>query len=149
MRRGDKPSSSHALQDVTDRHTSQPDSFSNPAVPPNPSNIDALYAKPDKKRKQKKMSSPDDPSYQDVIPTGAQHQYATVNDDLPPNSSVQQDSNPYDSIQSDPQYAVVHKGPKYRPNVDVNPIYMGGETGVSPDQEISGMTEMVDNVIYE
>eukprot|EP00058_Branchiostoma_floridae_P006279 XP_002591767.1 hypothetical protein BRAFLDRAFT_83541 [Branchiostoma floridae] len=85
------------------------DSFSNPAVPPTPTNIDALYAKPDKKRKQKKMSSPDDPSYQDVIPTGAQHQYATVNDDLPPNSSVQQDPNPYGSIQNDPQYAVVHK----------------------------------------
>ncbi|KAI8486350.1 hypothetical protein Bbelb_358490 [Branchiostoma belcheri] len=141
-RQTDKPSSSLALQDVPTAH---PPLDTNPTAPPNPSNIDALYAKPDKKRKQK-MSSPDDPSYQDVVPTGAQNQYAAVNDDYPPYTMVQLGSNTYDSIQTDPQYAVVKKGPRYRPNVDVNPIYISGtdEANVS-----SGSTVMVDNAIYE
>ncbi|CAH1255189.1 Hypp1486 [Branchiostoma lanceolatum] len=104
-RQTDKPGSSLALQDVSHPPS---ESHSNPTAPPNPSNIDALYAKPDKKRKPK-MSSPDDPSCQDVIPTGVQHQYATVNDNQSPNSMVRQDANPYDSIQNDPQYAVVNK----------------------------------------
>ncbi|XP_078571982.1 uncharacterized protein LOC144859252 isoform X2 [Branchiostoma floridae x Branchiostoma japonicum] len=126
-------------------------------------NVDELYAKPDKKKikrehPQQHKLNPDDPSYQDVIPTGAQHQHATVQDEPQAYTAVRDEHNLYDSIQDDQQYATVQKGRKHDPNVATNPLYGNGSvdnTAYDPGPLSNGkdrapsVCEMVDNVIYE
>ncbi|XP_066271596.1 uncharacterized protein [Branchiostoma lanceolatum] len=129
---------------------------------PNDANIDALYAKPDKKRKNQQQppttGDPEDPSYQDVLPTGAKHQYATVQDDSHPYNAVGDETNLYDSIQDDPQYATVQKGRKQGPNVETNPMCGKGSvdnTAYDPgllsndNERAPSVCEMMDNIIYE
>ncbi|XP_078657724.1 uncharacterized protein LOC144903434 [Branchiostoma floridae x Branchiostoma belcheri] len=125
----------------------------NPSFQSNNVNVDALYAKPDKKKRNQQQppstSNPDDPAYQDVMPTGARHQYATVQDD----------PRLYDSIQDDPQYATVQKGRKQAPNVETNPLYGRGSVdntaydSVGPlsndNDRAPSVCEMTDNIIYE
>ncbi|XP_078595544.1 uncharacterized protein LOC144872828 [Branchiostoma floridae x Branchiostoma japonicum] len=129
---------------------------------PNDANVDALYAKPDKKRRNqpkqpKYTADPDDPSYQDVMPTGAHHQYATVQDERHPYTAVRDEPNLYDSIQDDQQYATVQKGRKLDPNAETDPLYGKGSVdnttydpgSLSNDKDrVPSVCEMVDNVIY-
>ncbi|KAI8498765.1 hypothetical protein Bbelb_232180 [Branchiostoma belcheri] len=120
---------------------------------PNDANINALYAKPDKKRRNQHQppntSHPDDPSYQDVLPSGAQHQYATVRDDPHPYTAARDETNVYESIQDDPQYATVQKIRKHAPHAETNTAY-DSESPLSNDKDRApSVCEMVDNIIYE
>ncbi|KAI8486349.1 hypothetical protein Bbelb_358480 [Branchiostoma belcheri] len=140
---------------------SSPNSSSNPSFQSPPVQLEDLYTKPNKKKKNQPPSTPtpDDPSYQDVLPSGAQHQYATVKDDPHPYTAVRDEPNLYDSIQDDPQYATVQKGRKQAPNVETNPLYGRGSVdntaydSVGPlsndSDRAPSVCEMTDNIIYE
>ncbi|XP_019634634.1 PREDICTED: uncharacterized protein LOC109477729 [Branchiostoma belcheri] len=95
--------------------------------------------------------NPDDPSYQDVLPSGAQHQYATVREDPHPYTAVRDEPNVYESIQDDPQYAIVQKGRKHMhaPNAETNTAYDSESPPSNDDDRSPSVCEMVDNIIYE
>ncbi|XP_035667338.1 uncharacterized protein LOC118410000 [Branchiostoma floridae] len=160
MKKENNPTASMRMDDVG-TNVDSTSGGTNPSFPPSSVQLDALYAKPDKKKKKQQQPgvdvNPDDPSYQDVIPTGAQHQYATVQDDPHPYTAVRDEPNLYDSIQDDPQYATVQKGRKLDPNVETNPLYGKGSVdnttydpgSLSNDKDrVPSVCEMVDNVIY-